>query len=672
MGLAQRFLTPRSGRATLSNPPPWLLSAFGGNPTAAGTRVSPDTAERFSPVFRAVELIASTLATVPLAVLRRSPDGDEPDSAHPLTVTLRDRPNHWMTSASWRKLMARQVELWGNAYSRITLNGDGSIAELLPLHPSRVRPKWVQALGTVIYEYQPPDGALEILLRGEIHHRMGPSQNGLEGMSRVTLARESIGAGLAMEEYTSRLFSNSARPAGLVKIPAPFRDDTERKNFKASWAREYEGAANSGKTMITDGGIEWVPLGMSSKDAEFLLTRTFTILEIARWFGLNPNKLMDLTHATFSNIEEQNIEFVTDTIAPRAVEWQQELVRDLLSETAQRTHKIEFMLQGLLRGDVGRRGNWYALGRQWGWFSINDILQFENQKTIGPEGDIHMAPLNMVDVATLIDQPAANPDPNAQPGGGPGNSGRVTLDLTDAGKRTREARARRSVEARLRLRQAHKRLFCDAAARMHRKEAGVIRGALKKIGGKRGLEGALTELSAYYGLEPDQRGEHLRYFGLVLKPGLLTFAESVLAELSGDLGRADLTLAEFEREIEGFAGRMARDHGQASLAALRKVFEVHAADPSPYIEEVLDIWEAQRCDALAAREVVRFESWLTRQVCDRLAIAATWVARSDGCEAFNGARAEPGQPFSAATQASNAVHHPPSAEGCTCILSIGG
>jgi HK97 family phage portal protein len=669
MGLAHRLFAPVESReksADLANPPRWLVNFFASGSTASGRRVSPGEAEQFSAVFRAVELISVTIATVPLHVYRlREGRGKDPARDHPLYALLHDRPNRWMTSAQWRKLMHRWVELWGNAYNRIVLDGRGRVIELLPLHPSRVRVKEVKELGTIVYEHHPADGPMEVLLWDEVHHRMGPTQNGLEGMSRVSLARESIGLGLTMEEFAGRLFANQARPSGIFTLPTRFKNDAERQEFKKRWQDEWGGTANAGKTLIVDGigEGEWKQIGMNSQDAEFLASRKFGITEIARWFGLPPHKLADLERATFSNIADESQSFVTDAIRPRCVEAEQEMERDLLSEAERWTHTIKHALNGLMRGNIQQRGQWYALARQWGVLSANDIRELEDENPIGPEGDIYLSPLNMTDSGALLLEPVppAEEAPG-EPGGRP---------MFDSGEPARQARTRYATETRLRLRAVHRRLMEDTAARLWRKEVGIIRGAARKLDGKQGFAECHTMLSEFYELDRhDGISDYLAYARRVFQPVLLTFADAVLLELAGELGLPELQAEDFVRQIDSYLSRLVHDQAKTSLDILSSLLTQTGGEAAA-IAEWIEASAAGRTTGIAVRECVRFESALVRLVCARENVAVIWRRSRAGdcasCAALEGRRAAPGELF----QANPPIRHPPAHEGCTCILEIG-
>jgi HK97 family phage portal protein len=212
--------------------------------------------------------------------------------------------------------------------------------------------------------------------------------------------RESIGLALAAESYGARFYRNNARPGIILKHPGRLSHEAAAR-LKASWNNQFAGTDNAHRTAVIEENMDVISVGMTAEQAQFLETRKFQRSEIASIFGVPLHKIGDLERATFSNIEHQAIEVVTDTIRPWAVAWEQALARDLFTEEMSRTHMIAFNLDGLLRGDIESRYRAYATGRQWGWLSANDIREREDMNRIA-EGDVYLAPMN---VAPSINTP---------------------------------------------------------------------------------------------------------------------------------------------------------------------------------------------------------------------------------------------------------------------------
>lgn len=399
-------------RSGLSNPDPWLIAAFGGPMTATGIRVNADTAMRLTAVYSAVRILAETIATLPLIVYRRTEnDGKERATDYFLYPLLHDQPNEEQTSVEFREMLQGHLALRGNAYAQIDRKM-GRPARLVPLHPDRVEVR--REKGELVYKVNPTNGPAYFLRRsaGEIMHLRGLSSDGVTGLNPIELFREAMGLGLAYEEYSGRLFGNGANINGVLETPQAMSDEA-LKRFRKLWQENYGGVGNAGKTAILEQGMKWQAIGIAPKDAEFIVSRKFQVTEIARIFRVPPHMLADLERSTFSNIEHQSLEFVRDTIRPWLVRWEQALTRDLIPPEDRSEYFVEFLIEGLLRGDFKTRYDAYAIGRNNGWLSANDIRRMENMNPLPPEqGDVYLIPLNMVPAGSTT-APGKDPSDSA-------------------------------------------------------------------------------------------------------------------------------------------------------------------------------------------------------------------------------------------------------------------
>lgn len=342
-----------------------------GSQSNAGISVTPDTAMRVSVVFRAVSLLSQTYASLPITVDRLLPDGGhEVDKKHPLYDVIVYQPNQWQTSFEWREMMYAHFALRGACYSEIVSSGGKAVSQLIPLHPDRVTP-FRAPDGKLAFGYTSPNGQQRVILQDEMHFMHFMTMDGIKPISPIGLCRESVGLSLATEEHAARLFSNGARPGGILKMQGHFRDDLSRKNFLESWQRAQGGLRNAGKVAILEDGLEWQQVGMTSEDAQFLETRNFQLAEVGRIFGVPAHKLGDLSRSTNNNIEHQGMEWVSDTVLPGCVRWEQSMQRDLFY--GRRTHCVQFDLDGLLRGDSAARAALYSSGLQNGWLNRNEV-----------------------------------------------------------------------------------------------------------------------------------------------------------------------------------------------------------------------------------------------------------------------------------------------------------
>lgn len=360
--------------------------------TRSGAEVTADTALTSTGVYACVRIIAETIASLPLAVYRHKDERSrEIDRKHPLHILLHRKPNPRMTAFTFRETMAAHLVLRGNAYAKITRNGGGDPVALWPLHPDYVTP--VVNGENVNYRVREAGGD-KVYPASQILHLRGLGSDGVQGYSVVTMAREAIGLAMSCESSGAMLFGNGATPGGI--LVSPNKLSPERKSaIKSSWENAY-GGRNRHRVAVLDGGeLSWQQVGMPPEDAQFLETRTFQLAELARWFNIPLHKLQVLENASYATVEQQNIDFVVHCVRPWCERLEQDLCLQLLSERDQETHFVKHKIDGLLRGDLASRYNAYATARQWGWMSVNDILELEDRNPIGPEGDVYLQPLNM-------------------------------------------------------------------------------------------------------------------------------------------------------------------------------------------------------------------------------------------------------------------------------------
>ena len=362
--------------------------------TGSGMRVSPDSALRLAAVYACVRILAETMASLPLVVYQRRADGGKDKvTDHWLYRLMAKRPNRYQNPFEWREMLQGHLALRGNAYNQIITNPRGEIIELMPIHPDRVK---IELLPSGEYRYRVTDrsGTEVILPRGEVWHLRGLSSDGLMGMSPIELARENLGMALAAQDYGARFFANDAKPTGgWIEFPGTFKDNEAKKVFRESYQQAQSGA-NRGKVLVLENGMKFHEVGVTNKDAQFLELRKFQITDIARLFRVPPHMIADLERATFSNIEQQSLEFVMHTMTPWAERWEASIESELLLEGDD--IEIEFDFANLMRGDAASRSSYYQSGIQNGWLTRNEARIAENLNPI--DGlDQPLRPLNMVE-----------------------------------------------------------------------------------------------------------------------------------------------------------------------------------------------------------------------------------------------------------------------------------
>jgi HK97 family phage portal protein len=307
-----------------------------------------------------------------------------------------------MTSFVFRETLMSHLLLWGNAYAQILRNGRGQPIALYPLLPNKMEVSRA-ANGELIYTYRRdseesrinPNSGTVTLRRDEILHIPGLGFDGLIGYSPIAMAKNAIGMSLATEEYGASFFANGANPGGVLEHPGVIKDI---QRVKDSWNSAYQGSGNAHRIAVLEEGMKFQAIGIPPEQAQFLETRKFQINEIARIFRIPPHMVGDLEKSSFSNIEQQSLEFVKYTLDPWVVRWEQSLQQSLLLPSEKNSIFIKFNVDGLLRGDYQSRMNGYAVGRQNGWLSANDIRELEDMNRIPAEegGDLYLVNGNML------------------------------------------------------------------------------------------------------------------------------------------------------------------------------------------------------------------------------------------------------------------------------------
>ena len=377
---------------------------FGG--TTSGKRVNEMSAMQMTAVYSCVRILAEAVAGLPLHLYRYTDNGSKEKAIeHPLYRLLHDEPNPEMTSFIFRETLMTHLLLWGNAYAQIVRNGKGEVLGLYPLMPNKMSVDR-DTDGRLWYTYtrstdEAPTmkGSTVKLHPYDVLHIPGLGFDGLVGYSPIAMAKNAIGMGIACEEYGARFFANGAAPGGVLEHPGTVKDP---QKIRDSWNSVYRGTGNAHKVAVLEEGMKYTPIGISPEQAQFLETRKFQINEIARIFRVPPHMVGDLEKSSFSNIEQQSLEFVKYTLEPWVIRWEQSIMRALLTENEKKTYFVKFNLEGLLRGDYQSRMNGYAIARQNGWMSANDIRELENLDRISAEdgGDLYLINGNMLPLAS--------------------------------------------------------------------------------------------------------------------------------------------------------------------------------------------------------------------------------------------------------------------------------
>lgn len=381
----------------------WISSMLLGAASSAGIHVNGRVAMGVSTVFACVAVKANTMASLPLNLYERDSKGKGRNIAfgHPLHTLLHDAPNEEMTSSDWRTALQANLDLHQNAYIVITRNGFGDIVELSLATPDQIEPTRIGRSGLLKYRYK--DQLLDL---SQIVHLRGMTFNGLTAASLTSTARDSIGLAATLDKNAGYFFKNGSFPGGFLQTANTLSPEAI-KRLESSF-QQATGGKKTGSVKILEEGLEYKEGRSPNKESQFDESRDRQGKDIARIFGVPQHKVGIIGNQPRANVEQENISFVTDTIRPVCKRWEQALNHKLLTPEDRRRYVIKFDLNALLRGAFKDRIEAYAKGRQWGWWSVNDIRDMEGQEGIGEKGDIYLQPLNMGDAAQQPPEDPAN------------------------------------------------------------------------------------------------------------------------------------------------------------------------------------------------------------------------------------------------------------------------
>ncbi|ADL04345.1 phage portal protein [Lacrimispora saccharolytica] len=369
--------------------------------STSGKPVNERTAMQTTAVYSCVRILAEAVASLPLHIYQYTDKGKERVADHPLYPILHDEPNEEMTSFVFRETLMSHLLIWGNAYAQIIRDGAGRVLGLYPLLPNKMKVDRADN-GEIIFIYsRDSEENLNFSTYGQIYlwrqdalHIPGLGFDGLVGYSPIAMAKNAVGMTQACEEYGASFFANGANPGGVLEHPGVLKDPGK---VRESWNAVYRGTNNAHKIAVLEEGMKYQQIGIPPEEAQFLETRKFQINEIARLYRIPPHMVGDLEKSSFSNIEQQSLEFVKYTLNPWVIRWEQSLQKALLLPEEKKEYFIKLNVDGLLRGDYQSRMTGYATARQNGWMSANDIRELEDLNPIPEEegGNLYLINGNM-------------------------------------------------------------------------------------------------------------------------------------------------------------------------------------------------------------------------------------------------------------------------------------
>ena len=593
MGILRTLLLPRERRAVSPYVQAFLRgddfpNSWGPNGTVAQEG---ELALYVSTVYACVRVLAETMASLPLHLYRQLADGSKEEARdHPYYRLIHSAPNPEMSSFAFREALTGHLYLWGNAYAELARNYAGQVIAIWPLRPDRMSLER-DASGQLVYSYRMQSGEPKEFPRTDVLHFRLLSPNGMVGYSPISLQQQSISLAMEAQRYGDKFFQNDARPGGVLQVAGRLSPEAADR-LRKTWQEAHAGSSNAWKTAVLEDGVTWQQIGMQMADMQFLETRKFQRTEICGWFGVPPHKIGDLERATFSNIEEQNIQWAVDTIRPLAIRQETEYNRQLLGDEA--GVFSEHAIDGLQRGNISTRYAAYATGRQWGWLSVNDIRKKENLNPLD-NGDVYLQPMNMVEAGTPAD--ATAPALTAA---------RRLLLLPDGWASEGVGRAHptgseleeRSEAQRRRIQGHFRRLLLDASKRVVNREVNDVRAATERYLARRDAGQLSDWLATYY---RDQPATITR----IWTPVISAFADAISVPAAEEIGQTGGMDAELEVSVAKYVEIGSNGYSQRSLNQLELLLRDSPPDLAlPAIETRLDEWQQKKADKVADYEAV--------------------------------------------------------------------
>ncbi len=618
----------------------YWYSPFAG-PTKAGVDVNEFVALNFSAVYNAITIISQTVGSLPLHLFKRTERITQKAVNRPGYGVLHSVANPEMTAMTYRETTSAHELSWGNSYSEIVRNGMGQIVELWPIPPNRVTVRRAKkddgTPGPLFYEINVGTGQPVFLPRERILHIPGLGFDGLIGYSVLTKARESIALGMATEEFGARFFGQGTAPIGSLETPEDLGDG--REDFAKEFQKGYAGLGKSHSVMILDRDMKYKPIGVKPEDAQFLQTRAFTVVEISRWFNIEPMKLKDHSKSSFNNITSLQTSHVIDCIRPWLVRREQNYNMQMLSpEERQQGYYYEHVVEGLLRGDWAARGEFYTKMFNVGAFSPNDILEKENMNPV-EGGDERFVDLNKV----------------------PLSMARKMIEIQDDEENSRgepegaKLIEYKSVTGRERISKRYYPLIKAAAKRIVNKEGNAVKNQTKKRS-QRSKASMEKWLDSFYRKLPG-------YIKQEVGPVFRSFAEAIIEESAKEIG-VEPDLKELDTFINDYIERYAERHVESSHGQLvsllnpkpdekkkDKTETVEHREWADDIDDRVDEWseDDKRSEKIATNESVRLANAIFQTVAFGAGMSVVWRIRGAKtcayCRELNGKRVSKGQSF---------------------------
>lgn len=385
-----------------------VLGSVSASKSSSGMLVTPETAMGIGAIRACVTLLAESIAQLPCELYQRDENGGRRRATdHPLYDVIHSQPNRKDTSFEYYEQQQGVLGLEGNSYSLIDRHGNGDIAELIPINPKKVIV--LKGPDGMPY-YELPELGETVPMR-MMHHIKYFSLDGYIGTSPIQTNADVLGLGMAVEQHAAQVFARGTTMSGVIERPkeaGAIKSQASIDKLLAKWTDRYSGVRNAFSVALLQEGMSYKQLSQDNEKAQLLQSRQWTVNEVCRLYKIPPHMIQLLDKSTNNNIEHQGLQYVMYTLLAWLKRHEAAMMRDLLLPSERRDFYIEFNVSSLLRGDQKSRYESYALGRQWGWLSVNDIRRMENMAPV-EGGDTYLTPLNMVDTSTVHGLDKATP-----------------------------------------------------------------------------------------------------------------------------------------------------------------------------------------------------------------------------------------------------------------------
>ena len=656
-----------------------LAKYLSGEDTWTGVDVDRYTALGLPIVWACVRVLAETLASLPIILYKRIEGGKERAEEHPLYPILHVQPNPDQTSFIFKEQLQGHLGIFGNAYAQIVRDGRGYVKELWPLDPSRVTPD--RSNGVLKFIYKEKEKAVDVILaRENVLYIPGLSFDGIRGYAPLEINRQTLGLALAAKRYSAEFFANDATPSLALLTPGKLTDDAQ-KRMARSWREAHGKWGKKHTPAVLEQGTDVKQLSLDPDKVQLIEIQKFLTREVCRFYRMQPHLVQDLENATFTNIEQQSLEFVIHTMRPWLIRWEQAITTQLLSERDRKEYFAEFLIDALLRGDIVARSTAYRTMMEIGVLNADEVREMENRNS-REGGDTYYAPQNWQATsgsgleqqqekdALAREQMQAQMDAKAQAAPAQEPAQRSMMPP--------ENRAVRSAGSRRKLANAFDGLIKDTVSRIVRKEQRDIRVAVSDYVSKRDLGDLNLWFDKYYTNLPE-------YIRRQITPVYQTFSNAVKKEIAEEIGISDEATEDDEKYVRSMADTFIKIYTGTSRGNLDASIKaaINAGAPlDEAIEERLMEWEKTRAEKVARKEKVGVSNAVARNLYALAGITTlTWMATGGDpcpyCKQMDGNTVDIKQPFAyngeelpedRGMSISRNMSHPPLHGGCECQI----